>query len=71
MTKDIKKQKTNDSADNLEIDEEHRDKIGPLSGDDIDQSLPEKYERPAPRGGTTRIASSDADASPSPTKELA
>lgn len=32
MAKDIKREKTNESADNLEIDEEHRDKIGPLSG---------------------------------------
>ena len=32
--------------------EEQRDKIGPLSGEDIDQSLPEKYERPTPRGGS-------------------
>ena len=70
MAKDIKKQKTNESADNLEIIEEHRDKIGPLSGEDIDQTLPEKYERPTPRAGPSRVAS-DADNSPSPTRDLA
>ena len=46
-----------DSGEN-ENDEEQRDKIGPLSGEDNDQNLPEKYERPSPRGGSLPVAKS-------------
>lgn len=48
------KKQTIDSGEN-ENDEEQRDKIGPLSGEDVDLNLPEKYERPLPRAGSMPV----------------